>query len=95
MEQLLFVWDTAKAAENERKHGVTFREGATVFRDSSVVRIADPDHSEVEERFVALGYSKQSRLLVVVFTERGETIRIISCRQATKRERRIYEEAEV
>ena len=74
MQQPIFVWDTAKAVENERKHKVAFREGATVFQDPLVVRVVDPDHSGVEERFIALGYSNQRRLLVVAYTERGAAI---------------------
>lgn len=88
-----FAWDPAKAAENIRKHrGVTFEEASTVFDDPFAVTMPDPEHSEGEERYLKLGYSTRQRLLVVSYTERQERIRIISARQATRTERRIYEE---
>ena len=89
---LHFVWDARKAAANERKHGVSFREGTTVFDDPLSVAIPDPDHSAGEQRFLLLGLSHRNRLLVVAHAERGEAIRIISVRAATPRERRTYEE---
>ncbi len=89
-----FLWDRRKAASNERKHGVGFREATTVFDDSLSVAIRDPDHSVDEERFLLLGLSNRRRLLVVAHSERGESIRIISARRANRRERRMYEEAE-
>lgn len=87
-----FEWDTAKAAENLAKHGVSFEEAATVFRDRLSATGADPDHSVGEERFITFGVSTSGRLLVVAHTERGDTIRIISARLATRGERKIYEE---
>ncbi len=87
-----FEWDPAKAAENLAKHGVSFEEAATVFRDTLSVTGEDPDHSVDEERFVIFGVSTSGRLLVVAHTERGDTIRIISARPATPGERKIYEE---
>ena len=87
-----FKWDTAKAAENLAKHGVSFEEAATVFRDTLSATGADPDHSVGEERFITFGVSTSGRLLVVAHTERGDTIRIISARPATPGERNIYEE---
>ena len=87
-----FEWDTAKAAENLAKHGVSFEEAATVFRDTLSATGADPDHSVGEERFITFGVSTSGRLLVVAHTERGDTIRIISARPATPGERNIYEE---
>lgn len=87
-----FEWDTAKAAENLAKHGVSFEEAATVFRDTLSATGADPDHSVSEERFITFGVSTSGRLLVVAHTERGDTIRIISARPATRGERKIYEE---
>lgn len=87
-----FEWDTAKAAENLAKHGVSFEEAATVFRDTLSATGADPDHSVGEERFITFGVSTSGRLLVVAHTERGDTIRIISARPATRGERKIYEE---
>jgi uncharacterized DUF497 family protein len=89
---LQFEWDPAKAADNLAKHGVSFEEAATVFRDTLSVTGEDPDHSVDEERFVILGVSTSGRLLVVAHTERGHTIRIISARPATRGERKIYEE---
>jgi uncharacterized protein len=74
------------------KHGVSFDEASTVFQDSLSITISDPLHSEDEERFVVIGYSCQNRLLVVVHTDRGDRIRIISARPASRKERRTYEE---
>ena len=87
-----FEWDTAKAAENLVKHGVSFEEAATVFRDTLSATGADPDHSLGEERYITFGVSRSGRLLVVAHIERGDTIRIISARPATPGERKIYEE---
>jgi hypothetical protein len=87
-----FEWDARKAKQNLKKHGVSFEEATTVFGDPLSRTIADPLHSIDEDRFVILGESHALRLLVVVFTERGENIRIISARNATRRERRDYEE---
>lgn len=87
-----FEWDSEKAERNKQKHGVTFEEAATVFLDRLSLTIPDPIHSTDEERFVILGESNRARLLVVAHVERGENIRIISARVATKRERRNYEE---
>lgn len=88
-----FEWDESKAILNEQKHGVSFEEAATVFADPLSLTIVDDAHSDREDRFVDIGESSSGRLLVVVYTERGETIRIISCRLATKAERRAYEQA--
>jgi len=87
-----FEWDGAKAADNLARHGVSFEEAATVFRDALSQTGRDPDHSIDEERFVVFGVSARGRLLVVAHTERGDTIRIISARAATPSERKIYEE---
>ena len=87
-----FEWDPEKAAENERKHGVSFDEAATAFADPLSLTIADPDHSGQEDRFILLGQSFRGRMLVVVHTEREDRIRLISARLATRRERRSYEE---
>ena len=89
---LVFEWDSEKAIENERKHGVSFDEALTVFADPLSRTIADPDHSGKESRFLELGLSRHGQLLVVVFTERNDRIRIISARLATNSERRHYEE---
>ncbi len=87
-----FEWDERKAKQNERKHKVTFEEAITVFADPLSLTIPDPLHSWDEERFVTMGLSAKRRLLVVVHTDRGDTIRIISARRATPRERSEYEE---
>ena len=84
-------WDPAKAASNASKHGVTFPEAATVLGDSLSVTLPDPDHSGDEERFLLLGRSAGGRLLIVAITERGDSLRIISARPMTPRERRAYE----
>jgi len=90
---LTFEWDAAKALENERKHGVSFEEASTSFGDLRSLTIADPDHSEAEDRYVLLGMSYAGRLLATVHTERGANIRIISARPATRREAEAYSEA--
>jgi uncharacterized DUF497 family protein len=87
-----FEWDDAKARSNLAKHGVSFEEAATVFADLSSLTISDPAHSQAEDRFVIIGSSYQGKLLVVVHTERGDSIRVISARRAGKRERKAYEE---
>ena len=76
------------------KHGVSFEESSTVFGDPRSLTIPDPVHSKVEERFVTIGTSHRGKLLVVVVhTERGDNIRIISARVASRRERKSYEES--
>ena len=87
-----FEWDEEKAILNLRKHGVSFEEAATVFRDDLSVTVPDPDHSVAEERFITVGVSSQDRLLLVAHVERGDRIRIISARELTPRERKQYEE---
>ena len=89
---LAFEWDPRKAGQNLKKHGVSFEEASTVFADPLALTIPDPLHSEEEDRFITLGESRRRRLLVVVFTERGEKIRLIRARVATRRERKDYEE---
>lgn len=89
---LIFEWDARKAKSNLAKHGVSFGEAATVLGDPSSLTITDPAHSQEEERFISLGKSEAGRLLVVVFTERGDSMRIISARRASRRERLTYEE---
>jgi hypothetical protein len=85
-------WNPEKARSNLRKHDVTFEEAASVLRDVLSVTINDPLHSVEESRFVTIGRSARDRTLVVVHSEAGETIRIISARLASQRERREYEE---
>ena len=88
---LLFEWDPGKARKNLTSHRVSFDEASTVFQDAMSLTIPDPLHSKGEERFILLGHSNRHRLLVVVHTERGDRIRIISARAATKKERMRYE----
>jgi len=92
---LEFEWDSRKAAENRRKHGVTFEEAATVFGDPLAVVFNDEDHSIGERREIMIGHSDEHRLLLVAFTERGDKIRIINARNVTKRELRDHEESSI
>lgn len=87
-----FEWDQNKADLNLSKHGVSFDEAKTVFQDPLFLDFFDPDHSYVENRYIIIGHSSNNRLLLVSYTEQGETIRIISVREATRRERKNYEE---
>jgi len=87
---LSFEWDEEKANVNVARHGVTFEEAKTIFNDPFAMTVSDPDHSDEEERWLDVGLSAQGRLLVVWYTERGEKIRIIGCRRATKAEEREY-----
>jgi len=86
-----FEWDDVKASENLKHHGVSFSEASTVFADPLSRTITDPLHSDEEGRFVVQGKSTLQHTLIVVHTYRGETIRIISARSATSRERKDYE----
>jgi len=92
MEELRFEWDEPKHRENRRKHGVAFEEAQTVFQDENAVRFFDPDHSEEEDRFLMLGISCRLRVLVVshCFRAGGAAIRIISARQANRKEEADY-----
>ena len=93
MNQLTFEWDPKKSSLNLEKHGVSFEEAKSVFTDPFARLIADPDHSEEEDRFILLGASIHSRLLVVCHCIREhDCIRIISARKADSFERKIYEE---
>ena len=88
-----FEWDERKAASNLDKHGVSFDEASTVFDDPLASIFDDEEHSFNEKREIIVGHSLNNRLLLVCFTERPkEIIRIISAREATKRERKDYEE---
>jgi hypothetical protein len=87
-----FEWDPEKARSNLRKHKVSFVEAATALKDPIAATGCDPDHSVGEQRFITFGVSERGRLLVVAHTEKGDTLRIISARVASKKERRIYEE---
>ena len=92
MNDIRFEWNENKNTANQKKHKVSFEEAKSVFYDENARLISDPDHSEKEDRFILLGLSHRLRMLVVVHTYRknDEIIRIISAREATKRERRFY-----
>jgi uncharacterized protein len=90
--KLVFRWDPEKAAGNEGKHGVSFEEAMTVFGDPLARIFSDPDHSVDERREIMIGHSIQGRLLLVWFAERRKQVRIIGAREATRRERKDYEE---
>ncbi|MFM6277086.1 MAG: BrnT family toxin, partial [Dolichospermum sp.] len=79
---------------NWKKHGVSFNEASTVFNDHLSVTFPDPDHSYGEERYVIIGLSSANRILIVPHTDREDRVRIISAREATRNERRFYEDGE-
>lgn len=87
-----FEWDYQKAASNLHKHGVSFDEAVSVFADVRALTFADTDHSESEDRSRTFGFSSRGRLLVVVHTERRNSVRIISARKTTRYEKGIYEQ---
>lgn len=87
-----FEWDPGKAAQNRRKHGVSFHEAGTVFGDPLALTYQDPDHSTEEQRFITVGTSNAERLLIVVHADRSDRIRLISARQTTAAERTQYEQ---
>lgn len=89
---LKFIWEEQKEAANRQKHGVSFDEARTVFFDEHARLIADPDSSDDEDRFILLGYSEQTRLLVVChcYRENDSIIRIYSARKATRPEKNTY-----
>ena len=87
-----FEWDPRKAASNRKKHQVSFEEALTVFADPPARIFDDEDHSLDEPREIIIGHSVKGRLVVVCFAARGDTVRIVSARKATKREREDYEE---
>ncbi len=89
-----FAWNPYKAAQSHKKHGVSFEEAATVFRDRLALIFDDDDHAEYEYRELIIGHSYRNRLLIVAFTEREDTVRIISARRATQKEREAYEKAQ-
>ncbi|MCG6868496.1 MAG: BrnT family toxin [Gammaproteobacteria bacterium] len=88
-----FAWHARKAVANLKKHGVSFEDASTAFGDPLSVTVGDPDHSEDEARFVLIGQSFRSQLIVVVHSEAKDGIRIVSAREATRRARRDYEQA--
>jgi uncharacterized DUF497 family protein len=85
-----FEWDPEKARRNFAKHGVSFEDAATAFGDPLSITRFDPDHSDDEDRFLLLGATHIGQLVVVAHTDRGDRVRIISARMATRRERRTY-----
>jgi len=91
MKKSEFEWNEEKAESNLKKHGVSFKEGATIFNDPMVATISDPDHSDEEDRYISIGLSVVRRLLSVIHTYRRERIRLISARKATSAERKYYE----
>ena len=92
MSNIQFDWDQKKAAENVKKHGVTFEEARTVFFDDRAKLIDDPDHSEDEDRFVLLGVSNTLKVILVChcYRQEGNVIRIISARKASRHETKQY-----
>jgi len=87
-----FQWDPGKGNINAQKHGVAFEDAVTAFSDPLSLTILDPLHSQGESRLVLIGKSQAGRLLVVVHVERSDSIRLISARSATRKERKTYEE---
>ena len=96
MDELRFEWDEAKNLKNQKKHHVSFEEARTVFEDKDALVIDDPEHSEEEERFIILGFSRRANLLVVCHCYRASesVIRIISARKATNHEAAQYNQDE-
>ena len=92
---MTYEWDAAKAQRNRRKHGVSFEEAATVFLDPFAMTFDDPDHSTDERRYITIGVSTGQRLLLIAHADKDEsTIRLISDREATRREKDAYQETQ-
>lgn len=89
---MIYEWDPEKADRNMREHGVAFEEAATVFLDPLAMTYPDPDHSDEKDREITIGYSRRQRLLFVSHVQRRNRTRIISAREATRRERKQHEE---
>lgn len=89
---LRIEWDEVKAVANFNKHGLSFDEAQTVFGDPDTITLFDDQHSDFEDRFIDIGMSAAGHILVVIYTENTERIRIISCRRALPKERRQYEQ---
>jgi uncharacterized DUF497 family protein len=89
---VVYEWDPVKAKANLRKHGVSFEEAATVFRDPLALTFADPDHWRGEEREITIGRSARQLIVFVSHCLRRNRVRIISARKATKGERKQYEQ---
>ena len=86
-----FEWDPDKAELNLSKHGVSFYEATTIFGDPMSLTIYDPDHSEDEDRYITMGESADRNILIVSHTDRDDRIRVIIARQATRREKKAFE----
>ncbi|MFQ5686123.1 MAG: BrnT family toxin [Candidatus Scalindua sp.] len=93
--RITFEWNEEKAKKNLRKHKINFEEAKTVFNDPFLLTFPDREYPGSEQRFINIGNSVNERVLIVIHTERGSNIRIISCRKATKTERKVYEEGYV
>ena len=87
-----FEWDEGKASANYKKHGVSFEEARTIFSDPLYVEFYDPDHSQDGHRYIIIGQSAASRLIIVSYSEHDDTIRQINARELTRTEREAYEE---
>jgi len=87
-----FEWNTRKTEINLKKHGVSFTEAGTIFGDELAMTATDLDHSDDEDRYLTMGYSEEGRLLIVSHTDRGNVVRIISAREASRAERKDYED---
>ena len=94
METIKFEWDEKKNEINKRKHGLSFEEAKEVFGDENAILFDDPDHSMDEDRFLIIGSVKSSKICIVshCYRDNDNVIRLISARQATKNEQRVYEE---
>ncbi len=92
---MIYEWDPKKAIANERKHGLSFVDAATVFLDPLAITYSDPDHSDREEREITIGLTQSRRVVFVSHSRRGERLRIISARGATRKERSHYEEGDI
>ena len=90
---MIYEWDPKKAKENLRKHRVSFEEAASVFLDPLAVTYPDPDHSVEEYREITIGHSATLGVIFLSHTQRGDRIRIIGARKATRWERKQYEES--
>lgn len=95
MEDIIFEWDENKNEINKRKHGLSFEEAQKVFYDDNAILFDDPDHSFGEERFLIIGMIKSSKICIVSHCYRNSdnVIRLISAREATKREKKTYQES--
>lgn len=91
-DMIKFEWDENKNRINLLKHGISFEEAVTVFCDEYAILFDDPDHSQDEDRFLIIGTTQKERLCIVshCYRDQNDTIRIISARKATKREKKIY-----